>query len=58
MSDIEMISQCILFFFAGYETTATTLSFAAYNIACHPEVQQKLYEESKAVFDSGVIIID
>ena len=56
MSDVELISQCILFFFAGYETTATTLSLAAYNIACNPDVQQKLYEEAKTVFHSKVII--
>ena len=56
MSTIEMISQCVLFFVAGYETTATTLSFAAYNIACNQEAQQKLYEEAKSVLESDVCV--
>ncbi|CAG2174176.1 unnamed protein product, partial [Oppiella nova] len=41
----EVIAQCVLFFMAGYETTATTLSLCLYTIAKHPEVQQKLYQE-------------
>ncbi|CAG2179978.1 unnamed protein product, partial [Oppiella nova] len=41
----ELIAQCVVFFVAGYETTATTLSMCLYSIAKHLEVQQKLYEE-------------
>ena len=56
ITDPELIAQCILFFLAGYETTATTLSFAAYFMATNPESQQKLFEESKHIFESKVRI--
>ncbi|XP_022290648.2 cytochrome P450 3A24-like [Crassostrea virginica] len=41
----EIISNSVLFFFAGYETTSATLSFFTYFLALHQDVQQKLYEE-------------
>ncbi|GFR31809.1 cytochrome P450 3A8 [Trichonephila clavata] len=41
----ELVAQCIMFFIAGYETTAFTLSFATYMLALHPDIQDKLYEE-------------
>jgi thromboxane-A synthase len=33
-----------VFFTAGFETTATTLSVASYLLAKHPEVQEKLHD--------------
>ena len=30
---------------AGYETTSTTLGFAAYELAINPDVQRKLQQE-------------
>ncbi|CAG2110336.1 unnamed protein product, partial [Medioppia subpectinata] len=47
----ELVAQCVLFFLAGYETSATTMSLCLHQIASHPEVQQKLYLESKKYFD-------
>lgn len=44
-NDDEIVSQCFSFFGAGFETVATFLIFAAYEIAANPDVQQKLYEE-------------
>ena len=41
----EIISQMILFLPAGYETTAASITFLLYNLAMHPEIQEKLYEE-------------
>ncbi|CAG2181016.1 unnamed protein product, partial [Oppiella nova] len=52
MSDAEMISQCVLFFMAGYETTATTISYATYLLAKNTTSQERLFEESKRIFES------
>ena len=41
----EMQAQCMAFLLAGYETTSTALSFTAYELALHPDIQQKLQQE-------------
>ena len=41
----EIIAQEILFLMAGYDTTATSITFLLYNLAIHPEIQEKVYEE-------------
>nr|DBA26469.1 TPA: hypothetical protein GDO54_010723 [Pyxicephalus adspersus] len=45
LTDSEIMAQSIVFLLAGYETTSSTLSFLFYNLATHPDVQQKLQEE-------------
>lgn len=44
-TDNEVLSQCLLFFLGGFETTSTTLSTVAYELACNPDVQERLYAE-------------
>uniref|UniRef100_M3YHM5 Cytochrome P450 3A n=1 Tax=Mustela putorius furo TaxID=9669 RepID=M3YHM5_MUSPF len=50
LSDLELVAQSMTFLFAGYETTSTALSFLAYELATHPDVQQKLQEEIDLTF--------
>lgn len=45
----EIISQCLTFYFAGFRTTSTTLSFAVYELALNPEIQDKLRKEISKV---------
>ena len=45
LTDDEIIAQCILFFIAGYETTASTIANVMFEFTHHPEVQEKLYKE-------------
>lgn len=52
-----MVSQCVLFFIAGYDTTATTLSMTAYNLALYPECQDKLIEEIDSAMEKHVRLL-
>ncbi|NWR68129.1 CP3A9 protein, partial [Bucorvus abyssinicus] len=49
LSDSEVLSQAFIFIFAGYEPTSNTLCYLAYELAMHPDVQQKLLEEIDTV---------
>ncbi|XP_017669140.1 PREDICTED: cytochrome P450 3A9-like [Lepidothrix coronata] len=45
LTDVEVLSQAFIFIFAGYEPTSNTLCYLAYELAMHPDVQQKVLEE-------------
>ncbi|XP_025875413.2 cytochrome P450 3A12-like isoform X1 [Vulpes vulpes] len=50
LSDLELVAQSIIFVVAGYETTSTSLCLLMYELATHPDVQQKLQKEIDATF--------
>ncbi|CAL1291396.1 unnamed protein product [Larinioides sclopetarius] len=41
----ELVAQSVIFFVAGYDTTASTLSFSTYLLALNQDIQDKLREE-------------
>lgn len=43
--DEDLAAQCFIFFLAGFDTVATTMTFMAHELAINPDIQQKLYEE-------------
>ena len=46
-------AQGMVFFIAGYETTATTLQSAVYLLAKNPDVQDQLHEEVINICESS-----
>ncbi|XP_022901057.2 cytochrome P450 4d8-like [Onthophagus taurus] len=52
MSEYVLKDQVHTLMFAGYDTTAATVAYALYNLAEHPEIQQKVYEEIRSVLDN------
>ncbi|KAJ8932740.1 hypothetical protein NQ314_014437 [Rhamnusium bicolor] len=42
-------AQSFVFFIAGFETSSTTMTFALFELATHPEIQKKVREEINTV---------
>ena len=57
MTDEAVIDNSLGFLGAGNETTAVTLSFASYELAINPEIQEKLQSEIDAYFDDKPVSI-
>jgi cytochrome P450 len=49
MSDKQVRDECVTVMLAGHETTANALSFALWELARNPEVQERLYQECRTV---------
>ena len=54
LSHEEVLSNLFLFLLAGYDTTSGTLSFLLYNLAVHPDIQEKLAQEIEDVVGDKV----
>lgn len=48
ITDRHLIANCFVFLAGGFETTATTLAFLLYELARHPDEQDRLYKEIKS----------
>ncbi|XP_021957567.1 cytochrome P450 9e2 [Folsomia candida] len=53
LDDDGIVSNCVLFILAGFDTTQSLLLFCAYALAIHPEIQDKLRKEVEAVLDEN-----
>uniref|UniRef100_A0A336K1H0 CSON012845 protein n=1 Tax=Culicoides sonorensis TaxID=179676 RepID=A0A336K1H0_CULSO len=40
----DFLAQCLLFYMAGFETSSTTMTFMAYELAINPDIQQRLFQ--------------
>lgn len=56
----DIVGQCFIFFFAGFETTKTLLSFGGYVLATNQDIQEKLRKEIVAVLkeNDGIVTYD
>ena len=52
MSMEDMTAQAFIFFFGGFDTTSTAMSFSTYEIAINPQIQEKLHQEIDAVLEA------
>ena len=48
MTDKQVRDECVTVMLAGHETTANALSFALWELASNPDVQERLHQESRA----------
>ena len=57
MTDEAVIDNSIGFLFAGNETTSVTLSFASYELAVNPDIQEKLQSEIDTYFEDKPVSV-
>lgn len=43
--DDDLTAQCLIFFFAGFDTASTLLCFLGHELAVNPDIQARLVEE-------------
>jgi cytochrome P450 len=53
MSDDEVIANALIVLAAGYETTATLLTYASYSLAKNQDVQDRLRDEIKKIYEGA-----
>ena len=51
LTDDEIRDELVIFVFAGHDTTATTLTYALWQLGRHPEVQERVYAEVAQIGD-------
>lgn len=52
-TDDILAANAFVFFVAGFETTASTISYCLYELAMNPEIQVKLREKIKQTLDAN-----
>ena len=45
LTEIEIMAQSLIFLLAGFETTASALTFTAYYLAMNQDTQEEVYNE-------------
>lgn len=53
MSIEDITAQAMIFFFAGFDSVSSLMTFTAYELAVNGKVQDKLREEIQAVLKDG-----
>lgn len=58
MSDSQLRDEVMTLMLAGHETTANTLSWTAFLLSTHPEIEQRLSQELAQVLDDRVPTVE
>lgn len=58
ISNAEITSQSMIFFFAGFETVSTAMSFGAYELALNKDIQDRLRQEIMETQKDGKVSYD
>ncbi|CAH1113653.1 unnamed protein product [Psylliodes chrysocephalus] len=45
ITNVDIIAHALIFFFAGFESVSSLITFTAYELAIHPEIQKRLRDE-------------
>ncbi|CAH1128987.1 unnamed protein product [Ceutorhynchus assimilis] len=53
ISNTDITSQALIFFFAGFDTAASAMSFGCYELAVNKDIQDRLREEVMQVAKNG-----
>jgi len=51
IDDDDFVGQAFQFLAAGFETSGSTMTYALYELALHPEIQERLRDEIMQVLD-------
>ncbi|CAL8117834.1 unnamed protein product [Orchesella dallaii] len=51
--DIDIVSNAVLFLLAGFDTLQSLLIFAAYSLALHQDIQEKLLKEINSALEAN-----
>ena len=53
LDELAIVTNLMALLVVGYDTTGMTLSYLAYAMSKHPEIQEKLQEEIDQAFDDA-----
>merc|ERR550519_1310047 len=53
IDEANIVATAMVLLIAGYDTTGMAISFAAYELANHPDIQEKLQEEIDEAFEEA-----
>lgn len=59
--DDDLVAQCLIFLFAGFETSSILMSFVAHELTVNPDIQERLIEEIddvREIFEGKYISYD
>ncbi|KAL2738804.1 cytochrome P450 6k1-like isoform X1 [Vespula squamosa] len=56
--DDNLLAQAVAFYVAGFEASSTAIAFTLYELASHPEYEERLYNEIKGIVENGELTME